>query len=301
GHLHDAGLEHLDLVAAERLQHEVHAVRQPAHVDLALPDAHGLDEHEVEEVVQKPADLEGVGAEAAELALARLAAEVELRAIDGEAHAHAIAEQRAARGQARRIDGDHRDRQIARSRERERHAADQRRLAAAGRAGDADEGGVAALRMGAEELEDPTAPRGRVGPRVLEDADEIGDRQRVKRERPLDGCGDRPVAGVGRAHRWSTRSSMSPTMSAITSTSPKSAGVKMRRTPRFFSASKSSDGMMPPITSWMRSAAPALASPSRIWPASSTCEPDRIDAPMTSAPSATADCTISSGVSRMPE
>jgi hypothetical protein len=67
-----------------------------------------------------------------------LAAEVQPLVVAGEAHPRAIAEQRAAGQRARRIDRDHRDAALARGDQRGGQRADQRRLADAGRAGQAD-------------------------------------------------------------------------------------------------------------------------------------------------------------------
>ena len=73
--LHDAGLQELHFVAAERLQHEVHAVGEVPDVGLALADADRLDHHAVEQAREQAADLEARRPEPAEVGVGGLAAE----------------------------------------------------------------------------------------------------------------------------------------------------------------------------------------------------------------------------------
>jgi hypothetical protein len=103
----------LSSCTSSRCQHEEHAIGQQSHVCLALADAHGLEDHRVEELGQQPAHLEARGAEPAQLARRRLAAEEDAPLAVRGSHPRAVAEQRAAGDRAARIDRQHGQRQLA--------------------------------------------------------------------------------------------------------------------------------------------------------------------------------------------
>ena len=103
--LHEPGLHRLDAVARLGHQHHRRRVGGLRHLELALPDAHGLDQDAREAGrVEHVADLRGVDREPAEAAARRHRADEHARIARQLAHAHAIAEQRAAAERARRVD-----------------------------------------------------------------------------------------------------------------------------------------------------------------------------------------------------
>src|SRR5262249_47134891 len=122
------------------LEDEDGGVRQRRDLDLALSDADGLDEDEIEEMAQQPRHGERAATDATEIALRRLRAEEDATLADRKMRAQAVAEERAARLGARRIDREDGDARLwIGSQQLEREAADQGRLPGARRAGDADD------------------------------------------------------------------------------------------------------------------------------------------------------------------
>jgi hypothetical protein len=109
----DAGLHELQHVTRARLRHEDQRVDEPRDLRLGLADAHRLDEDAVEDRGQhRDRGPRGVGESAESLARGHRAQEH--AAVAGPcADAGAIAEQRAARDAARRIDRDDPDRLVA--------------------------------------------------------------------------------------------------------------------------------------------------------------------------------------------
>ena len=143
GQLDDAALDPLQLVAAAGDEQEQEEVRHAGDRGLALSDAHGLDEHDVE--ARGLADeerLAGAARDAAERAAGGRRTDEGLRAARQLGHARLVAEDRAA---ARRRGGvDREDRDAAPLREQvQAERLDERGLAGAGDAGDADAEGAA--------------------------------------------------------------------------------------------------------------------------------------------------------------
>src|SRR6185369_11581996 len=103
GDVHDARLHELDVIAGERLEHQHRRVGQVRDLDLALADTDRLDEDQIEEMSQEPRRGPRAPADAAEIALRRLRAEEDPSLADREAHADAVAQERAARIDARWI------------------------------------------------------------------------------------------------------------------------------------------------------------------------------------------------------
>ena len=103
GDLHDPGLQRLDGVAGARHEHEQHGVRDPGHLDLALPRTHGLDEHDVlPRGVEQEHGLEGCLGEPAQVSARAHRADVDARIEEVVGEPDAVAEKRAARERARR-------------------------------------------------------------------------------------------------------------------------------------------------------------------------------------------------------
>ena len=110
GDLHDAGLEHLNRVAAARLQRDERRLRQLGDRDFALPDADRLDEHDVEaECVHQEHRVGGRAREAAEMSAARHRANEDRFVGEVLGEADAVAEQRAVRERRAGIDRDDAD------------------------------------------------------------------------------------------------------------------------------------------------------------------------------------------------
>ena len=116
--------------------------------------------------------------QAAELAARRERADEDVRMRRVRAHADAVAEDRAAADRARRVDRDHGDR-VALGEPGAEQRVDQRRLAAAGNAGDADDPGAAGALA--------PARRGlaRAGPVVVDQRQQARERAPVARDRPV--------------------------------------------------------------------------------------------------------------------
>ena len=169
GDLHHARLQRLDRIARLRDEHDQRRVGGARDVELALPDADGLDEDAVEaERVEHVAHLARRRGEPAERAARRHRADEHARIERDALHADAVAEQRAAGERRRRIDRDDADRQALRA----ILASDQRgdrALARARRTGDADAARAAELRVQrSEQLIE-------AGAMVLDDADRAGE------------------------------------------------------------------------------------------------------------------------------
>ena len=138
GDLHDPRLQELQDVARAGLDDDGDGVGHLGDVGLALADADGLDHDDVEGGGQRlrgrarggrePAEAPGRGGRADE--------DAAVGRVEGDPRA--VAEQRAARAPRRRVDGEHRDAAPA-GPPRAHELAQQRRLARAGRPGDADD------------------------------------------------------------------------------------------------------------------------------------------------------------------
>ena len=107
GHLHDPGLEELEHVAGAGLHDDRDGVGHLGHLGLGLPDADGLDDHDVERRGERLRRGARRGREAAE-PLARRHRADEQPAVGGVGvDPRAVAQQRAARALRRRVDGEH--------------------------------------------------------------------------------------------------------------------------------------------------------------------------------------------------
>src|SRR5579884_1457067 len=143
--LHDPRLQRLHRVARAGHQHEQHRVRDADHLDLALTGADGLEEDELlPGRVEDEQRLQRRLREAAEMAARPHRADEHARVEEVVRKANPVAEERALRERARRVDGDDPDGAVLRAHVRDERA-DQARLADARRPGDADRVGVAGL------------------------------------------------------------------------------------------------------------------------------------------------------------
>ena len=152
--LEDARLHELDEIAGGGLGHEDEGLDEVRDAGLGLPDADRLDEDDVEGGGQHVEARAGDLREAAELLARRERAEEDARIPRRGAHAEAIAEQRAARLPARRVDGEDADRAAPAAQGRGERV-EQGRLAGAGRAGQSD---APAARVALERIEQDGAP-----------------------------------------------------------------------------------------------------------------------------------------------
>ena len=110
GDLHDAGFEHLNRVAAARLQRDERRLRELGDFDLALSDADRFDQHDVEaERVHQQHRVGGRAGKAAEMSAAGHRANEDVAIGEMLGKADAIAEQRAVRERRARIDRDDAD------------------------------------------------------------------------------------------------------------------------------------------------------------------------------------------------
>ena len=142
GHLHDPRLEELQRVAAAGLDDDRDRVGGLGDVGLGLADADGLDHDDVERVGQRLGRRTGRGGEPAE-PLARCHRADEDVTVGGVVlDPGPVAEQRAARALRGGIDGEHGHRAAAAA-PLAHERGEQRRLADAGRPGDADDVTVA--------------------------------------------------------------------------------------------------------------------------------------------------------------
>ena len=124
--LHDPRLQRLHRVARAGHEHEQDRVRDPGHLDLALPRADGLDEDDVlPGGVEQEHRLQRRLGEPAEVAARPHRADVDAGVEEVVGEPDAVAEQRAARERARGIDRDDADRPLARADEPDERA-DQR-------------------------------------------------------------------------------------------------------------------------------------------------------------------------------
>ena len=179
GDLHDPRLERLDRVAAAWHEHEDDRIGVVDDVDLRLAHADGLEQdvlaaggvHEqrgLQRRLAEPAERAAVGHRADE--------DAGIEEVLGEADA--VAEQRAVRERRRRVDREDRDGAVRGAPVLDDRA-DERRLAGARRAREADDGGVAGVRIDlADEL-----PAG--GVVVLDERDRAGERAPVAVEQAL--------------------------------------------------------------------------------------------------------------------
>ena len=143
GDLHDPGLDRLDIVAHAGHQHHHGHLRQAGDLDFVLPDADGLDEHVVlARGVQQQRQVGGGARQAAGHAARRHRADEDAGIGVVLLHADAVAQDRAAGDAAAGVHRDDRD-GLPCGAQHARQRVDQRALARAGRAGDADHPGVA--------------------------------------------------------------------------------------------------------------------------------------------------------------
>ena len=222
GDLHDPGLDELQRVAAAGLDDDGDGVGGLGHLGLGLADAHGLDHHDVERGCECLGGGPGGGGEAAEPLPGRGGAD-EQAAVGGVGFdPRAVAEQRAAGALGGRVDGEHRD-GAAPPAPGAGQRAQQRRLAGARRAGDADHvgGRLAAELRGrdlGEQRGDLLPPRGGA---VLDQVQRGGRRGQVA----LAQAG----AELGAAHAAAASTPLRSATSLITSpmirVSSKSLGV----------------------------------------------------------------------------
>ncbi|OIQ64801.1 hypothetical protein GALL_536470 [mine drainage metagenome] len=170
GDFEDAGLDRLHLVAQAGGADDDAGVGVAADLHLRLAGADGLDDHRVETGgIEQVDDLAGAARQSAQVSARRNGADEHRVAVVVVGHAHPVAEQGAAADRAGGIDRQHRDAPAA-PQQLHQQRVDQRRLARARRAGDADDMGAAAVRQQAGvELFG-------AGPAVLDQAD--GARQR---------------------------------------------------------------------------------------------------------------------------
>ena len=173
------GLQRLDRVARARHQHEHDRVGVVDDVDLGLADADGLDEHVLAPGgVEQQRRLQRRLGEAAERAAVGHRADEDALVEEVLGEADAVAEQRAVGERRGRVDREHADGAAglaARLGER----ADQRRLADAGRPGEADDLGVPGVRV---DLADELPALGAV---VLDERDRARERAAVAVEQAL--------------------------------------------------------------------------------------------------------------------
>ena len=134
--LDDAGLHELQAVAGAGLKAEDDRIGGAGHIGLGLADADGLDQHDVEERAHQHHGRDGERGEAAELVPRRHGAHEDAGIAGIGPEPRAVAEQRSAGGARGRVDGDDADGAAVPAPGRDERA-DQRRLADAGRTGDA--------------------------------------------------------------------------------------------------------------------------------------------------------------------
>ena len=176
GHLHDPGLQELQHVARAGLDDDRDRVGDVGDLGLGLANADGLDHDHVERGGERPGGGAGRRGEAAE-PVARGGRADEHAAVGRIGlDPRAVAEQGAARAPGGGVDGQHRDRPVPRA-PRRHQPREQRRLADAGRAGDADDvrGSLAAERRGRDGREQRVGLRARRRRAVL---DQVQDRGR---------------------------------------------------------------------------------------------------------------------------
>ena len=147
GHLQQAGLDRLDLVAHLGRLDDDRRVGRGGHLDLALARADGLDQDRVEaRGVEDSGRGRGRRRESAGVAARRHGADEDAVVGGVGLHPDAVAQDGAAGDRAGRIDRDdgHRPPGAAQLRDQRRH---ERALARAGRPGDADQLGAAGQRV----------------------------------------------------------------------------------------------------------------------------------------------------------
>jgi hypothetical protein len=204
GDLHHARLERLDGIARAGHQHQHDGVGVVDDVDLRLADADRLEEHVVApRRVHQQRRLQRRLAQAAERAAVGHRADEHAGVEEVLGQADAVAENRALRERRRGVDRQHGDLAVLRAPEL-RERPDQRGLAGARRAGQADDRGAARLRI------DLADDRVALGILVLHERDRTGQRAAVAVEQAL---GEGAVVGHGRgimpvrlAASWSPRS-----------------------------------------------------------------------------------------------
>ena len=190
GDLHDPRLERLHCVTGAGHQHEQDDVCDADHLDLALAGADRLEEDDVlPGCVDQQERLERRFGQAAEVPARAHRADVDLRVEEVVGEADAVAEQRAARERARRVDGDDADAPAEAARMADERA-DERRLADARRPGDADRRGATRARV------DPPHDLGAIGLPVLHEGDRAGERAPVSGEDAGDELVLRPAAAL---------------------------------------------------------------------------------------------------------
>ena len=138
GNFEDASLDGLDIVAQIRDADDQRRIGCARDLDLVLANAHGFDDdHILAKRVQEQHHVEGAASQAAHDAARRHAAHEDPRVAVQLHHPHTIAEDRPARIRTGGIDRHDADR-LATGAVLQCQSGRERRLAAAGRAGDAD-------------------------------------------------------------------------------------------------------------------------------------------------------------------
>ena len=117
GRLEEPGLVGLDGVAPLGVEHDDGGVGRPGHLDLDLPDAHGLDEHEREAGRGEHPDRLGDGhGQPAEMAPRRHGPDEDTGVEGVVLHPHAVTEDGTAGERRRRVDRQHAELRHARRR-----------------------------------------------------------------------------------------------------------------------------------------------------------------------------------------
>ena len=177
--LHHAGLERLDRVAGAGDQHQHDRVGVVDHVDLGLPDADRLEEDVLlAGGVHQQRGLQRRLGQPAERAARRHRADEHAGVEEVLGEPDPVAQQRAAAERRGRVDREHRDLAVQRALVLDQRA-DQRRLAGAGRPGEADDRGVAGVRV------DRLDERPALGVVVLDQRDPARQRALVTAQQPL--------------------------------------------------------------------------------------------------------------------
>ncbi len=139
--LNDAGPHELQRVAGAGLDAKHHRIGKARHVGLGLADAHGLDQHAIEQGAHQHHGGQGLVGESAQ-PIARRHRAHEDAAIRGVVHdAHAVAQKSTAAGFGRGVDGNHADPQTVPAPGRQQRGA-KRGFADARWAGDAQYKGL---------------------------------------------------------------------------------------------------------------------------------------------------------------
>ena len=184
GRLEHAGLHELEPVARAGVRDIDERVDERGRLDLGLAHAHRLDEDAVEGRAEDHDRRAGRLREAAQAVARRHRAQEDAGIGGGRAHADAIAEQGAAAGRARRVDGHDRERLPARP-QLTHERVEQARLSGAGRPGDPDARRAGEGRLALERIEQPQRQGSLVGAAVLDEVQRFDDGVAIAREHAL--------------------------------------------------------------------------------------------------------------------